>query len=252
MSAVVSLPAPIDLSSIERLRVVRTHPTLAILELDPSPELPEDPPWGPRIVVCASNFRIVPPPTVRAKPFTARPRGSRDAPEWTRYATALARWFDGRTTAKELTRAIAYERSALLVSGPFAGFEKPSPRDRPTNQQSAPKPPIFTKDELKAASEMIEKKCKGPLIERAWYELRSPPKRCLPTNSFKMKVKRAIYRAERVLRNDACRFAWRGPEPKVAIDGRAPRLGSLTGQVMKTTSVKNSFFPIVAIWSVYK
>jgi hypothetical protein len=170
----------------------------------------------------APRFNSFPSVAPRAKATTARPSGSRDAPEWSRCVTALGRWFERRASSRELTSARAHELDALLrVPSPWP---HKSSRYRPERARKETPSPTFTAEQLTEASAMIETACKrkGALVERAWLELKYPPKRCRATSSLRTQVERAIERAQSRLRRDACARNRRGSEASIRLGGRAP------------------------------
>ncbi len=194
------------------------RPALALIENhNATPN--EAPPERPSVValrVEPSAPRFTRLPYIEPRTITARPRGGSGSSEWTRNATALERWFEGRTGSIEIRRAMAHNLSAIhRIPSPLpVQCLGNSPRHRPERApKPKPEPPRFTTQELAEAATMIEAKCKGPLAERAWLELKHPPKRCLRADSLKMKVQRAIQRAERRLRDDACARKRRGTLP---------------------------------------
>jgi hypothetical protein len=166
--------------------------------------------------------RFVRLPYIEPRTITARPRGAHDAPEWTRHAGALLRLANGRGSLLDVRAAMAHERKALEYA-PSPWPSPPSKRYRAEREKCEPTPPTFTADELKHASAMIDAKCAGPLAECAWCELRNPPRKCKPADSLEVRVRRAIWRAERTMRDDGCRRARRGLEAPIALGGRAPR-----------------------------
>jgi hypothetical protein len=166
--------------------------------------------WGPSFV------RL---PYIEPRTITARPRGTHDSPDWNRHVGALLRLAEGRGSLLEVQLARAHERKALGCEQNLSR----SKRHRPERDKPEPTPPTFTPDELQRASAMIDAKCAGPLAECAWRELRSPPRKCKPAQSLEVRVQRAIWRAERTMRDDGCRHARRGLEAPIALGGRAPR-----------------------------
>ena len=100
----------------------------------------------------------------------------------------------------------------------------------------APPPPEFTAEQLGEAAVVIEAMCqklnataehRRSVVERAWIELKSPPLRCKPTDSLEVKARRAFYRAERELREDACAGKRRREDvPTIRLGGQAPKAGA--------------------------
>jgi hypothetical protein len=235
------------------------HATLQLLENDPAPEPPEDPPWGPRLVVCTENFTPLPYvpgfgghrrreecECTEPEGITARPRGTRDAPEWTRTITALERFIRGRASSRELNQALRHDRTALsYVPSPMRGAERPSPRYREEREPKPIPPIVLTKDELAIAAGVIEKKCKGQLADRAWYELEHPTHKdhewtpgdpATSSDRLVRLAQLAIWRAEQHVRTDALRNAKR-----VAMSPNdAPiRLGGKTSNYIRDENDEN-------------
>jgi hypothetical protein len=160
-------------------------------------------------LVRGPRFTRLPDAPAPSKPeITAKPRGSHEASDWDRHIGALSRLAEGHGSLDEVQRDIAHDRQALgHVASPWPSA--PAPRYRKERSKLEPKPPTFTPDELQRAAAMIDAKCRGFLIERAWIELRNPPGKCLPTDSLEVLAQRAIWRAERTVKEDACRFKYR-------------------------------------------
>jgi hypothetical protein len=157
--------------------------------------------------------RWLPPgPAPRRPALTAQPtRGRAPSAAWTRSRTALERYAAGDVPIKEIVRAMAHDRAAMGIA-PNPAPPK-TPRYRPERDRPTPTPPVYPPDELARAARLLASR-RGPLQERAWIELRSPPSGCQPAPSLECAVERAAQRARRRLREDAVRWARRGPDPE--------------------------------------